>query len=93
MRGLGSGHVTCGPMRGLEKNCMGRGQTDTQTDRQTNGHCDSMTESAQCQWAHSVKMQKGQRKALFEIILRKLSHVTGNTFCCGWKLNLKSFIR
>ena len=25
MRGLGSGHVTCGPMRGLEKNCMGRG--------------------------------------------------------------------
>ena len=27
MRGLGSGHVTCGPMRGLKKNCMGRGQT------------------------------------------------------------------
>ena len=25
MKGLGSGHVTCGPMRGLEKNCMGRG--------------------------------------------------------------------
>ena len=21
MRGLGSGHVTCGPMRGLEKKC------------------------------------------------------------------------
>ena len=54
MRGLGSGHVTCGPMRSLEKNCMGRGQTDTQTDKQTDGHHDSMTESAQ--WADSVKM-------------------------------------
>ena len=57
MRGLGSGHVTCGPMRGLEKNCMGRGQTHRQTHRQTNkqtdGHRDSMTESAQ--WADSVK--------------------------------------
>ena len=53
MRGLGSGHVTCGPMRGLEKNCMGRGQTDTQTDKQKDGHCNSMTELAQ--WADSVK--------------------------------------
>ena len=53
MRGLGSGHVTCGPMRDLEKNCMGRGQTDTHTDKQTDGHWDSMTESAQ--WADSVK--------------------------------------
>ena len=35
MRGLGSSHVTCGPMRGLEKNCMGRGQTHRQTDRRT----------------------------------------------------------
>ena len=26
MRGLGSGHVTCGLMRGLEKNRMGRRQ-------------------------------------------------------------------
>ena len=56
MRGLGSGHVTCGPMRGLEKKLHGEG-TDTQTDRQTNkhtdGHRDSMTESAQ--WADSVK--------------------------------------
>ena len=50
MRGLGSGHVTCGPMRGLEKNCMGRGQTNKSTD----GHRDSMTESAQ--WADSVKI-------------------------------------
>ena len=53
MRGLGSGHVICGPMRGLEKNCMGRGQTHRQTDRQTNGHRDSMTESSQ--WVDSVK--------------------------------------
>ena len=36
MRGLGSGHVTCGLMIGLEINFTGRGQTDTQTDRQTN---------------------------------------------------------
>ena len=28
MRGLGSGHVTCGPMRGLEINFTGRGQTN-----------------------------------------------------------------
>ena len=39
----GSGHVIWGPMRGLEKNRMGRGQTDTHTD----GHVDSMTNSAQ----------------------------------------------
>ena len=50
MRGLGSGHVTCGPIRGLEKNCVGRGQTNKQTEK----HRDSMTESAQ--WADSVKM-------------------------------------
>ena len=56
MRGLGSGHVTCGPMRGLGKNCLGRGQTDRQTNRRTNGHCDSMTEPAQ--WADSVKIIK-----------------------------------
>ena len=54
MRGLGSGHVTCGPMRGLKKNCMGRGQTHRQTNRQTNGHRNSVIESAQ--WADSVKM-------------------------------------
>ena len=52
MRGLGSGHVTCGPMRGLEKKFMGRGQTNRQTDKQTNGHRDSLTELAQ--WANSV---------------------------------------
>ena len=50
MRGLGSGHVTCGPMRGLEINFTGRGHTYGQTD----GHRDSMTESAQ--WADSVKI-------------------------------------
>ena len=32
----GSDHVTWGPMRGLEKNCIGRGQTH----RQTHGHRD-----------------------------------------------------
>ena len=47
MRGLGSGHVTCGPMRGLEKNAPDG------TDILTDGHGDSMTESAQ--WADSVK--------------------------------------
>ena len=53
MRGLGSGHVTCGPMRGMEKNCMGRGQTYVHTD----GHCNSMTELAR--WADSVKINNG----------------------------------
>ena len=38
--GSGSGRVIWGPMRGLEKNCMGRGhstdrQTDTRTDMST----------------------------------------------------------
>ena len=62
MRGLGSGHVTCGPMRGLEKNCTRwHRHTDTHTDKHTDGHGDSMTESAQ--WADSVKT-KG-----FEILL------------------------
>ena len=50
MRGLGSGHVTCELMRGLEKNFNGRGHKDVRTD----GHCDSMTELAQ--WAYSVKI-------------------------------------
>ena len=53
MRGLESGHVTCGPMRGLEINFTGRGQTDRHTDRHTDGHSDSMTESAQ--WVDSVQ--------------------------------------
>ena len=30
MRGLGSGHVICGPMRGLEINFTGRGRTNVQ---------------------------------------------------------------
>ena len=49
MRGLGSGHVTCGQMRGLEINFTGRGHTYVHTY----GHRDSMTESAQ--WADSLK--------------------------------------
>ena len=38
MRGLGSGHVTCGPMRGLKKTAPDG------TEKQTDGHGDSMTE-------------------------------------------------
>ena len=34
----GSGHVIWGPIRGLEKNRMGRGQTDTHTHTHTHGH-------------------------------------------------------
>ena len=35
-------------MRGLEKKCtQWRKQTDRETDKQTGGHCESMTESAQ----------------------------------------------
>ena len=68
MRGLGSGHVTCGPMRGLKK-CIGRGQTHKQTNRQTHGHRDSMTESAQ--WADSVKRMELGHKTVKKI---KFSH-------------------
>ena len=57
MRGLGSGHVTCGSMRGLEKRLHGEG-TDRQTDQHTNRHRDSMTESAQR--ADSVKITKAK---------------------------------
>ena len=35
MRGLGCGHVTCGPMRGLKINFTGRGKTNRQTDTHT----------------------------------------------------------
>ena len=35
MRGLGSGHVTCGPMRGLEINYAGRRHAHTHTHVQT----------------------------------------------------------
>ena len=61
MRGPGSGCVTCGPIRGLEKKLHGKGtdrQTNRQTDKQTNGHGNSMTESAQ--WADSVKIFSGK---------------------------------
>ena len=57
MRGLGSGHVTCGPMRGMEINFTGRGHS--------HGHCDSMTESAQ--WAVSVKTNKQTQKYTFNL--------------------------
>ena len=45
MRGLGSGHVTCGPMRGIKGNFTGRGQTDKRTDKRTDGHRDSLADS------------------------------------------------
>ena len=51
MRGLGSGHVTCGEDLSNERRCLlHRGHAETPAD----GYCDSMTESAQ--WADSVKM-------------------------------------
>ena len=40
----GTDNVISGPMRGLEKNCT---RWRTQTDKQTSGHGDSMTNSAQ----------------------------------------------
>ena len=49
MRDLETDHVISGPMRGLEKNRMGWGHTNTQTC----GHRDSMIELAQ--WADSMK--------------------------------------
>ena len=52
MRGLGSGHVTFGPMRGLTINF-------TQTDRETDRHFDSLTESAQ--WADSLKITEDKK--------------------------------
>ena len=54
MRGVGSGHMTCGPMRGLEINYAGRGRSYIPAD----GHRDSMTESVQ--WADSVKIASQQ---------------------------------
>ena len=37
--------------------CFATSQTDKQIERQTDGHRDSMTESAQ--WANSVKLMSG----------------------------------
>ena len=44
MRGLGTDHVISGPIRGLEKNCI---PWRRETNKQTSGHCDSMTDPAQ----------------------------------------------
>ena len=46
MRGLGTNHVISGPMRGLKK-LHSISQTNRQTDKQTDGHGESMTELAQ----------------------------------------------
>ena len=53
MRGLGTDHVISGPMRRLGKKTASNG-ADRQTDRQTDGHGDFMTESSQK--ADSVKI-------------------------------------
>ena len=45
LRGLGTKHVISGSMRGLKK--YASDGADRQTNRQTSGHHDSMTESAQ----------------------------------------------
>ena len=58
----GADHVISGPMRGLEKNCT---RWHKHTNRQTSGHGDSMTESAQCSGADSVKI-----KDKFVILIR-----------------------
>ena len=55
MRGLGTDHVISGPIQGLEKKTA----SDC-ANRQTSGHCDSMTESAQ-RGANSVKIQKKKK--------------------------------
>ena len=50
MKGQEIDHVISGPMRGLKKTGSDGGairQTDKQTERQTSGHCDSMTDPAQ----------------------------------------------
>ena len=58
MRGLGSGHVTCGEDLSNARRCLlHRGQTYRQTYIQTDGHHNSMTESAK--WANSVKIWIG----------------------------------
>ena len=54
MRGLGSGHVTCGEDLSNARRCLlHRGHTNPQTNKHADGHRDSMTELAQ--WADSVK--------------------------------------
>ena len=45
MKGLGTDHVISGPMRGLKKTVSDG--ANKQTNRQTDGHRNSMTESAQ----------------------------------------------
>ena len=60
MRGLGTDHVIVGPMRGLKKM-----HPMAQTNRQTSGHRDSMTESAQ--WG---RFSENHVKILFPSSLR-----------------------
>ena len=50
MRGLGTNHEISGPITGLEEKKL---HPMAQTDKHTDGHGNSMTESAN--WADSVK--------------------------------------
>ena len=63
MKGLGTDHVISGPMRGIE---------EEKTDRQTDGHCNSKTESVQ--WADSVK------KDLLESMAHTYQNITSNLY-------------
>ena len=54
-------------MRGLEKNCMGRGQTNKYIYKR---HRDSMIESAQ--WADSMKMAGANQKLALAGVNEKL---------------------
>ena len=60
MRGLGTDHVISGPIRGLENKCI---PWRNQTNKQTDGHRDSMTKSAHC--AVSVKISYLKCPTLF----------------------------
>ena len=84
MRGLGSGHMTCGPMRGLEINFTGRGQTDRHTYIHTDGHCDSMTDPAQRAepvkigfiWGYLIKLANSGGAIIFREPLLLCYHIS-----------------
>ena len=62
MRGLGTDHGISGPMRGLKKTASNG--ANKQTDRTTDGHGDSMTESTQCGRFSETKLSIDQYTAL-----------------------------
>ena len=91
MRGLGSGHVTSGEDLSKARRCLlHRGQTQTPTDRQTDGHRYFLTESAQ--WADSVKSHHNKDNCvIFGIcaVLRKTSRTNPISGC--WSKYSTSF--